>query len=337
MVKKLDVVYPSITTYTHHAHLLSILETNENTKNWIFSHYIQLFVNKNLKANCWGDFYFQLPYELRIFECCKWINTQKFNKEFVKENFDSVIKFVRQQIDHDRYVTCCVDFKEIGTSFIKYNYMHDLMVFGYDDEKGVFYCADFLFDRNTKYGFYECTYEDFELAYSNDYMNSNDDYLNNNIYTLELKANTDYEYSAQNIIYWMNEYRNSAIPEYWKGFNFCNSKSIAWGLDYYDVLAKYINEYKIARSEIRLLVLLQDHAFLMCERIKFIDCEDRLFEYVQGYTVIMEDIKKLVFKALRYTMKKDDKVIDEIVDKLKDIRELEYTLLGKMLDEVHEI
>ena len=62
--KRLPVSYPMITTYTQHAHLLSILTHYECAHPWIFSNYIQLFINKDYKHH-WGYFYFPLTYELR--------------------------------------------------------------------------------------------------------------------------------------------------------------------------------------------------------------------------------------------------------------------------------
>lgn len=49
MKKVLAVEYPIITSYTHHAHLLTILGTNEKTKDWIFSNYIQVYINKDFE------------------------------------------------------------------------------------------------------------------------------------------------------------------------------------------------------------------------------------------------------------------------------------------------
>lgn len=64
----MPVSYPMITTYTQHAHLLSILTHYECAHPWIFSNYIQLFINKDYKHH-WGDFYFPLTYEPAAFGC----------------------------------------------------------------------------------------------------------------------------------------------------------------------------------------------------------------------------------------------------------------------------
>lgn len=64
----LPVSYPMITTYTQHAHLLSVLTHYECAHPWIFSNYIQLFINKDYKHH-WGDFYFPLTYEPAAFGC----------------------------------------------------------------------------------------------------------------------------------------------------------------------------------------------------------------------------------------------------------------------------
>ena len=45
MKKVLNIEYPIITSYTQHAHMLSILGTNPNTFEWIISNYIQIYIN----------------------------------------------------------------------------------------------------------------------------------------------------------------------------------------------------------------------------------------------------------------------------------------------------
>ena len=66
MKKVLAVEYPIITSYTHHAHLLTILGTNEKTKDWIFSNYIQVYINKDFEKSNFNHALFIAEYLGRL-------------------------------------------------------------------------------------------------------------------------------------------------------------------------------------------------------------------------------------------------------------------------------
>lgn len=54
---ELEISEPIITTYTHHVHLLSILGCYPQTYPWIYSNYIQVYINKDyLKHSCFRVF-----------------------------------------------------------------------------------------------------------------------------------------------------------------------------------------------------------------------------------------------------------------------------------------
>jgi len=59
----LPICDPVITSYTKHAHILSIIGSYKQTYPWIFSNYIQVYMNKYYKDNR-ADFYF--PYFIKF-------------------------------------------------------------------------------------------------------------------------------------------------------------------------------------------------------------------------------------------------------------------------------
>lgn len=142
--KILPVNYPMITTYTQHAHLLSILTYYEYTKGWIYSNYIQLYMNRDYKHN-WGDFYFPFPYELRPSDTCKWILSQKIKRDTVIKK-GSVIDFIIDSINSDNYVHTMLNYYYVPVSvhYKKTHSHHDMLIYGYDLDKKIFHVADFF-------------------------------------------------------------------------------------------------------------------------------------------------------------------------------------------------
>ena len=53
MRKVLSIAEPSTSVYTHHSYYLSIILNDPNTLWWVFSNYIQMYINKDLNKNFW--------------------------------------------------------------------------------------------------------------------------------------------------------------------------------------------------------------------------------------------------------------------------------------------
>ena len=335
MKKILDTKYPIITTYTHHAHLLSILGTSSMTKFWIFSNYIQIYINRELNVNSWADFYFPMPYETRPFELCKWIEVQKNSEEFIDKNQGDIIKYIIDLIDNNYYVHLMINYRYLSKS--RYNKKnvdarHDILVYGYDSEIKTLYCADFMFETS-KYSFCNCTYDEFYEAYNNDFVKKQASYLNHNIYSYKLKKGCDYEFHINNIVYWIKQYINSETPEYWKGYNYSNMNNIAWGISCYDILIQNLKSIGITYIDVRFYCLLKDHKKIMIERLRFIENNTQLLkEYVEFFEEIYSEFVLIVNLVIKYNMTNNLKIIDKIVAKLTEIKNNEYETLVRLID-----
>lgn len=329
MKKTLKIQYPIITTYTHHAHLLSILGTDERTKEWIISNYIQLYANKDLINTNWGDFYFPMPYETRTFETCKWIITQKNTEKFIDRHYEDIVLYIKEAIDADYYVNMGINYKYISNSIYYHtDKVHDVLVYGYDDDRSVILCADFVFS-SSKYMFSECSYEEFEKAYNNDYRRDKASYFNHMIYAYQLKKECDYEYDLRNIIYNLKEYCKGSMPEYWKAYNMKNSEKVTWGINYYDALVDYVE--KIDYLEIRFLWLLRDHKRIMLERLYFLQKQNVCSgNYIIQCQQLFEDLSIVINMAMKYNITHNRTLISSICKRLREGKQRE----GELMEEV---
>lgn len=335
MKKLLDTVYPVITTYTQHAHLLAILGTCLKAEPWVFSNYIQIYISKKLNTSGWADFYFPMPYETRPFEVCKWIEVQKNNENFLDKNHGDIVNYVKSLLENDYYVHMMVNYKYLSNSCYSkkgVDARHDILIYGYDDDTEILYCADFMFEAN-KYTFSKCTYGELKEAYNNDFVKTKPSYLNHNIYSYKLKRECDYEYHVENILYWIKQYINGDVPEYWRGYNNSNRDNIAWGMNYYDVLIQNLLCLEDHLIDVRFYCLLRDHKKIMIERLRFL--ENNAFhmkDYINLYGEIYSDMSIIVNLVIKYNIIKKISLIDKITEKLTSIKNKERSALEKIIN-----
>lgn len=333
MKKVLDTTYPIITTYTQHAHLLTILGNEPKTKSWVFSNYIQIYINKELNINKWGDYYFPMPYEIRPFEVCKWLEVQKNSEEFIDGNCEDIVKYVINLIDNNYYVHMMINYKYLSKSrYSKSNIdmEHDVLVYGYDNDAGILYCADFMFETS-KYVFSDCTYDEFRTAYTG--VKGMPSYLNHYIFSYRIKKECDYEYHIKNIVFWLKQYTNSEAPEYWVGYNYCNEKNVVWGISYYDILVQRLLSIEQDDLDIVFFYLLKDHKKIMIERLRFIESNSlSMKEYIEAYEEMYCEHTIIVNMVIKYNLSKNKEVIKKIIYKLIEIKKMEGRVLKKLIN-----
>lgn len=337
--KILNVKRPMITSYTHHAHLLAILETQEDTLEWIFSNYIQIYINTDLSRNSWGDFYFPMPYEIKEAELCKWIYTQKQKDRVVDKRYEDIIEFLIDAIEDDSYIHLMVNYKYISKSrCFGIDRSHDIMVYGYDEEKQKLYCADFFFQTGS-YEFSECTYDEFRLAYKYAYHSGASLYLKHYIYTYQLNKSCDYEFNSGNILYGIEQYMRGGLPEYWAIYNRSDLANISFGLDCYDVLYYYVENLGEGSLDIRLFYLMKDHKKMMIERLKFLEKKDisrNMKEYIEKYEDIYRLMNTVVMLVLKFGQSGRGGVLGRIGDGLLKSKELEHETICRLMISLRE-
>lgn len=329
---KLPVCYPMITTYTQHAHLLTILTGNEFTYDWIFSNYIQLYINKDYEHN-WGDFYFPFPYELRPSDTCKWIISKKIGKDLILKKWRTIIDFVIDSIDMGNYIHTMINnfYIPLSQAYKKYNYRHDIFIYGYNTKERILYVSDFF--ATGKYSFEEISFTDFEKAYSADHLAANSDYLNGLVYLYSLNKECDYKFDINNIISSLKAYYNCNTPEYWLMYNNENIGNIVFGNQIYTTLSNYISKAINGNADIDLrpFYLLYDHKKIMLLRIKYLNQKGYFSECyeksINDLTIIEEQCRLLVSLVIKYNITKNTKLINKAINVLNLVKNQENDIL----------
>lgn len=335
MKKILNFNYPIITTYTHHAHLLGILSNSQDAMKWAYSNYIQVYINKDLSENMWGDFYFPMPYEIKNLELCKWIETQKILEKSIIDDYEDIVSYIEKSVKRGMYVHLMVNFRFISGSYCAHDIkdaFHDLLVIGYDDISKVFVCADFKLNINNKYEVFECTYEDLRLAFMDAHKCMKDSYLNHMVYLYRLKDQCDYEFDINNIVFGLSEYLFGNIPEYWKEYNYANLQNVTFGIKYYDVICSYLSEYNPYHINTSIIYLMYDHKKMMIERLKEL-CEHNktVFKYIEMYKQMYDEMQIIVNLTIKYDITHNKNLINKIIQNLIKVKEHEERVLGRLI------
>ncbi|MGI6669149.1 MAG: hypothetical protein ACOX4M_07055 [Acetivibrionales bacterium] len=330
--KILPAKYPMITTYTQHAHLLSILSNYENTYDWIYSNYIQLYINRDYKHN-WGDFYFPLPYEIRPSDSCKWILTQKINRDLAETKWESFVHFVIDRINAGQYVHTMLNYYFVPFSirYMRMNLHHDILIYGYDMSKEILFVSDFF--NFGIYSYEELSFSDCLKAYNTYNLTTNPDYLNKMIYLYTFNESCDYKFDIMNILNFIKAYINGTTPEYWELYNEYNKPDIVFGIQVYESLSNYIGNvtsYDPHEIDIRPFHLLSDHKTMMCLRFRYLS-EKGYYNVSDSLLADLYEIearmKKLINIVLKCRISRDKSYKDKIQKELADIANKEFNIL----------
>lgn len=334
--KILPVSYPLITTYSQHAHLLSILTYYDFTYPWIFTNYIQMFINKDYKHN-WGDFYFPSAYETRPSDTCQWLVTQKIHRNLVENKWKSVIDFIIEAIDSNNYVHTMLNYYYLPNSE-RYKILHlhhDIFVYGYDKNRKVLYCSDFF--RSGIYSQEEISFSDFTLAFSKYNLTKNPDYLNEMVYLYKFNIDyrNKYKFSTDAVMDSIKCYLNNNPQEYWNIFNYENDKkNMDFGMEIYKTLKNYANTLLDSENEfsIRPYSLLYDHKRIMTLRLEYLFKQGHIEEFgldnIKRYSQIETQAKTIVNILVKCSISKNAGLIDKAIDILNNIEKEEYELLS---------
>lgn len=340
-VNVLPVCNPMITTYTQHAHLLSILTNYEQTYQWIFGNYIQLYINKDYKIN-WGDFYFPATNDTRPSDTCKWLISQKIHRDIVATKWESVIDFIIECIDLNNYVHTMINYFYVPVSdrFNKLHMHHDVFIYGYDLSKEILYVSDFF--REGKYSRETISFSDFSLAFSTYNLTKNPDYLNEMIYLY--KFNDDYKniykFSFDSILNSIKNYLFSSVPEYWDIYDYEGDKCDKdFGMGIYSTLKNYakdISNSETSLFDIRPFYLLYDHKRIMTLRLEYLYKQGYLAEFdsdnIMRYSEVEANARDVVNVVVKYDVQKDEgrnnkNLIEILINILNNIEKEESEIL----------
>lgn len=240
----------------------------------------------------------------------KGLDIIRLNKEMLRENF----------YINGGYNEYYIKGKK---SYKKKDFIHDYIIFGYDDERSVFKSAAYQLDRS--YGFCDIEYEDFY----NSIVGSKTECLE----THYIRINKNYEpqIDIKSIKESLGKYLYSEkepLTQHLQGY---------FGMEAWGKFEEYVRDIGEHTLDLRFSRVYMEHRNLMYKRMQ------KLWElgYLRDGTLPGAYYQKVCLPAmvthrlfLKYTLKKDSKVLARIPEIIRKTNETEAEIIGKLIEAI---
>lgn len=326
----LPVFDTPITTYPHTADMASILWNDKKIYPWLMNCFIKLH-SWDLENMDYEDFWFL---DSPIIQC------DRINRKIVRETWGNYLLFLCNMLNEGYYMYFCVNTSAIS-AYGPSNYPHDLMIYGYDSLKQVFYIADFFqgkrYSRSiAKYSEIERALDYEEDLYKNHWIFHNDfimikpNYSEGNSFSIHrVKASLiDYIEAEPSKFFYSRLKLNSpdAITSY------------VFGKDCYKILYNHLKYSKDTNGGLlepwrQAFHLMAEHKIVMCERIcymgsQFLNHWDR---YYYEFMELSRNQKGCENLYIKYTITKKNEILEKINERIQKVENTEYDILKDMI------
>lgn len=335
MRKNLPLGEPPIKCFLYDAYPLSILSVKEDYKPWLYSNYIQLCCNNKIYNN-------GIPF-LEFFESNlelqnPFLRTQSLAwGSFVKNNIN-IIDYIITGINDGYYFYSFADEYYIPNRLFygKHHFIHDIFVFGYDDEKKELQILGY--DDKEQFATSTVNYSAFQDAFLSKADNQRQ-LWNDRIYLFRYNDAVKYRFDRQAVIELTEDYLNSSNTDarYRYYHNPTNEK--VFGIKIYDSLINYYQLLTAGQVEydVRIPFLLWEHKKCMKDRLDYlikVENYQNLDDCYEAYKKLETEAKTLLSIMLVYKYKKNSSYLSKIIAILQQIRAEEIEILKKMLTEL---
>lgn len=346
--KKLIISFPPvIKCYLPYSVLSSIICANEQSLNWIYNNFIQLYHNGFGKEDYFpnADFAYQDKLCLSVTEL------NQFN---YKMNIDTIVDDIKFWIDNKNYLVLYLS--EIKIPNVRFHnvadVIHSQFIFGYSESKKVFYLMNFG-NESQKLEVVEFKYQDLVDALE---------------YTIELNRERKYKKSTtmrdygrdfRIVLLKYNEcqsevYNNDINIEYIEkqlyDFVECRNSSNQtsyftsfqtgkWGLDTYDEIKKQfeLTKEKGERLDFRFMFMLYEHKVLMAERMLIISKLFGVSDFRDDMNIIVKQSELLKNMVFKYNFRQSDHIYRKIINDIDELKSIEYDTYKRYLEELKKI
>ncbi|OPX45891.1 hypothetical protein CLHUN_03640 [Ruminiclostridium hungatei] len=351
----LPVVYPPINGYPHKGALFSMLMAREECKPWVFSNFIQIYALKDLynRGMRTGtiDFFYNLYGDWTYFhlKANPWIRINSMPFEFFKLIKSDIVDFIKTCINRNLYLFFDIDMYYIPAYkliFNKNHLLHEIFIYGYDDDKNVFYMGD---NTTGKYNHDQVTYEQITAstnALLEIYGDNNEDtvlhnYREKSIYMMSIGKNVErngqdpffskdvFEINIKKIINDLKEYL--LLDNYAEGYKYSNY--YVYGIDCYNELLKFVRYAMETNQWVdrRAFYSFIEHKKLMLLRMEFINGNYDLNRLIERYSNLVNGFNILMVLILKANNIKANDLWERIIVKLKEYKEEEIVLLNELI------
>lgn len=338
-------------SYWYYADLFVLIDNVDTYKSWMLNNYINIIAldvadgqtSKEVSHNISIHFDIMLRYRnyMMSFYDCPFIDFYRVNKESEKIITGyAIISYVKAQIDKGFSVLLTVNRKFLSVFDNHSNRIHQIMIYGYDDQNQIFFFCDNFITGKYRTDL-TCSFDDFIQAYNNSYLEKAlDRDFNHCVYLFKPIPCPEYKINLNQIKEKILEYNNK-LPLDWNDRRYLsfNEFPIVYGTDIYRLYIQRINEFISKEIQLTLnnrdLMTLYDHKKLMLYRMEIlmknhlIPNDNKLY---QNYKEITEKCFIVIQLILKYHITENVNILKKVINIFSDMAVQEDTALHQFYD-----
>jgi len=316
---KLPITQPPITSHQFYALPLAVMGANKSSMNWVYSEFIQLVTHREREEEYTNIRLYNNKNDQFVYEPLE--NITMASAKFLVQG-RSIVDIYKNFLNNGHYIYDFVDKCYIKCLDIRNNFIHDLLIYGYDDEKNIF---NVFVYNGLKLAEIEIPYEEYIAAYNSEYKIGR-----LNLTILYRRKEEEYKVDLRKIKWYLSDYIN--------GINTYNRENLhevklykpQFGLNIYDELIYMFNFLYNLKMQIRMadLYCFYEHKKLMTERISYlrsnlnVRCTNELlneFKSIEG------ECRKIVMLYIKMSQKNfnEQKDLEKLLAYIKEVREKE--------------
>ncbi len=247
---------------------------------------------------------------------------------------DKQHQFIIEMINLDRYIFLNVNTRYINCYNDNIDGIHDIFIYGFDNERKVLYARDF-FVRG-KYKSEEIPYVEFRNAFDNMECLLEDDYLGAvSLWKYEKKdERIDLEHIREGILDYLNS-RNTVVASVLTDLE----QGAVFGIDLYDTVTNYIDNIVIIKKysiDLKIINIILSHKKIMKYRIQKLS-EVYKYDFIKildDYSNLVEKAQRLMNLSIKFDMTLDESTLDKIKKLLIELKDEEIIILEKFVLEL---
>lgn len=350
MKKVLQTSKPIIDVYNGYASIQSIVLNIKEGEKWViqnYLNYITYYENNydtvfmdytNLGEICFSSTNSFQPQHLVT---VPW-KTLIISRELLEEN---IISFIKKCINKGYYIFVYLNYKYLLNE--KMDFIHDIFIYGYDDEKKEIYMKGY---NKQNYGEEVYKFEQVEKAFEGIRKLENVDFFSNfDVDSISLVKNDEkfyfefsVDYFVKDLEYYLNKkkYTLNYKPTVLKNRN-CNTSSVVFGNESIEVLKKYIENKNVNKEkiDIRQFYFLKNNKegfnskWIFLLKNNYLDYENLLLDW----KIVENMAEVLLFYAMKYNVLLEksygnqDSIIKIMLKKLEEIKNIEKNIIEKII------
>lgn len=342
--KILLVTNPIIASNTEHGYLLSGVQTNPLSKEWLMNNFIHQVLHG---INISPDMNF---YPIINHTTCPCIDYLRISKEMINDKWKSIIEFLIYNINTQYYAILNLDWFYIPNSvcYLREHYIHPLLVYGYNKCTQKFYTGDF--GQDGKFGFSELCFNDLKHGYKSDrsirkrtFVNERYLYIDD-VILYKNRTYMNYKFNLNMLRVSIENYLNSVnVSNVYAQGDYCYFSSAVFGLDTLRTLnmlikknSAEIENYKISYKYVTVPL---ERTHLMIERLYYLEHTEK----INIETALSDEFKELynMYQVLKNMVIKS-RLLQDNVDlihrielKLQQVIEKEEKVYSNLLKKLY--